>query len=667
MPRTASIYRSLLTSLLLVIVLLSGAVLTMTVVQARRTVRALSATTISQSMNEVQAQLDLVFKPAERMLLMMRDLGVAGRLDFADTESFVQAMAPIIERNAQITSLMLADTRARESMLLFSGSKWITRQSWAQEWGDKTHWTERVGLGDEPTSSQREFSYNCTTRPWFQQAIASHVRWTAPYAFRTTGQAGITASIAFPGTDGTTRVIGFDLLLKDISGYTMQLRPSERGRAFVLTEKRLVLGLPGDPRFEDAGVAKRTLLRKPADIGVPVVHDAALAFNEQKIDSDAPFQFESGGEAWWAGLRSFALGPDRSLSLAVVVPEADLLGGAQRQRIWILVLTGAALAFAAWYAMVLAHRYSRPIRGLVAESERIRGGDFEPGETIRTKLREVRALADAHDEMRVGLKTLLKLERDLQIARQIQQNTFPEKLPRLAGFELDAWSEPADETGGDTYDLVGLREVDREGNATTLIVPDESESALLLLADATGHGIGPALSVTQVRAMLRMAARSGEKLESIVGPMNEQLYADLSDDRFITAWFGVLDARDHTLTTFSAGQGPMLHYVAARDEFFVLGSDAPPLGILEELPVTIKPSIRLDPGDLYFVFTDGFIEAKTPEKGEFGVERVEAVVRAHRTETPSAILDAVRKAVDEFTNQMPLDDDRTAILIKRVG
>jgi hypothetical protein len=131
-PRTASIYRSLLTSLLIVIVLLSGAVLTMTVVQARRTVRALSATTISQSMDAVQAQLDLVFKPAEQVLLMMRDLGVAGRLDFADTESFVQSMAPIIERNAQITSLMLAATRARESMLLFSGSKWISRQSWAQ-------------------------------------------------------------------------------------------------------------------------------------------------------------------------------------------------------------------------------------------------------------------------------------------------------------------------------------------------------------------------------------------------------------------------------------------------------------------------------------------------------------------------------------------------------
>ncbi|MHC4940076.1 MAG: SpoIIE family protein phosphatase [Planctomycetota bacterium] len=666
MPRTVSIYRSLLTSLLLVIVLLSGAVLATTIFQARRTVRALSATAISQSMDEVQAQLDLVFKPAEELLLLMRDHGVGGRLDFGDMESFVAFMAPIIERDEQITSLMLADTRGREFMLLQSAGIWKSRQSRAQEWGDWNEWTERSSLSEKPKRVKKDFPYDCRERPWFQQATASHIRWTRPYAFATTKEAGITASIAFPGEGGITRVLGFDLLLADISRYTMDLRPSANGRAFVHTDDGRVLGLPGDPRFEDAGAATAALLKEPTELGVPVVQDAAAAFRVRDQDTDEPFRFESGGEAWWGGRRWFRLGSDRKLGLAVVVPEKDLLGGALQQRIWILLLTGGVLAFAAWYAMRLAQRYSRPISGLVAESERIRGGDFEEGAGIQTRLREVRELANAHDDMRKGLKTLLKLERDLQIARQIQQNTFPEQLPRLAGFEIDAWSEPADETGGDTYDLVGLREVEREGTATTLIVPDESETALLLLADATGHGIGPALSVTQVRAMLRMAARSGEQLESIVGPMNEQLYADLSDDRFITAWFGVLDARDHSLTSFSAGQGPMLHYVAANGEFDVLGSDAPPLGILEDLPVNIKAPIRLEPGDLFFVFTDGFIEAKTDEAGEFGVGRLQEVVRANLARTPSEILAAVRAAVDEFTGHGPLDDDRTAILIKRV-
>ena len=87
----------------------------------------------------------------------------------------------------------------------------------------------------------------------------------------------------------------------------------------------------------------------------------------------------------------------------------------------------------------------------------------------------------------------MRLERDLQIARQIQQGTFPDALPAIGGFDLVAWSEPADETGGDTYDVIGR----------------SAGSVLFLLADATGHGIGPALSVTQVRAMLRNGPRSG--------------------------------------------------------------------------------------------------------------------------------------------------------------
>jgi sigma-B regulation protein RsbU (phosphoserine phosphatase) len=148
--------------------------------------------------------------------------------------------------------------------------------------------------------------------------------------------------------------------------------------------------------------------------------------------------------------------------------------------------------------------------------------------------------------------------------------------------------------------------------------------------------------------------------------MNEQLYADLSDDRFITAWFGVLDAKKRELRCFSAGQGPVLHYVRARDEFVRIGSDAPPLGILERLPISLPPPIRLERGDLFLVLTDGIIEARGGSEEEFGVERLEAVVRAHRSRSPRAIVVAVREAVEEYTSHAPPDDDRTVLLIKRV-
>ncbi len=92
---------------------------------------------------------------------------------------------------------------------------------------------------------------------------------------------------------------------------------------------------------------------------------------------------------------------------------------------------------------------------------------------------------------------------------------------------------------------------------------------MLLLADATGHGIGPALSVTQLRAMLRMAVRAGlaaggSASREVAQHINEQLYADLPSNRFITAWLAMLDAAAGTLTTYSAGQAPLLLYRAGH-------------------------------------------------------------------------------------------------------
>jgi phosphoserine phosphatase len=95
----------------------------------------------------------------------------------------------------------------------------------------------------------------------------------------------------------------------------------------------------------------------------------------------------------------------------------------------------------------------------------------------------------------------VKIERDLAVAREIQMNVLPRELPKYPGYDLAAASVPAEETGGDIYDVVPVA---------------DASSCVLLLADATGHGIGPALSVTQVRAMLRIAVRLGARLRDVL-------------------------------------------------------------------------------------------------------------------------------------------------------
>ena len=261
-------------------------------------------------------------------------------------------------------------------------------------------------------------------------------------------------------------------------------------------------------------------------------------------------------------------------------------------------------------------------------------------------------------------ESLLKYERDLQVARRIQQSTFPDQLPVVSGFEIDAWSEPAEETGGDTYDVIGYYREPASG--AIHLSPGRTDRAVLLLADAVGHGIGPALSVTQVRSMLRMAVRMQPELAKIARHMNEQLCADLPGGRFVTAWLGELDAAAGTLTSLSAGQAPILRYHAARDTFDVLPADTMPLGVLSPLEVSLAEPIRMSPGDIVAVISDGLLEAADPAGQQFGVERTMRVIAANRDGHPLAIRTALREAVAEFTDAAPATDDRTAIIIKRV-
>jgi phosphoserine phosphatase len=341
-----------------------------------------------------------------------------------------------------------------------------------------------------------------------------------------------------------------------------------------------------------------------------------------------------------------------------MVPESDLLGGLTYLRLGIALVMVAALALAVLYSLRLARRLSRPIAALVAESERISRGDLDGGPPVPTRFREVHRLTDAHGRMRGSLKTLLRIERDLQVARRIQQDTLPERIPVVPGFDIHGWNEPAEETGGDTYDVIGCRHVPGEDGST------EAERAVLLLADASGHGIGPALSVTQVRAMLRMAVRVGEDLPGIVHHLNAQLCADLTEGRFVTAWVGELDARERTLRSFSCGQGPLLFYRTAAQACETIETDTVPLGCLDDLAVVPREPIRMEPGDVFVVLSDGVIDAESATGERFGTPRVMDLIVSAREGSAEELVAALRQALTLFTGGARPDDDRTAVVIK---
>ena len=260
-----------------------------------------------------------------------------------------------------------------------------------------------------------------------------------------------------------------------------------------------------------------------------------------------------------------------------------------------------------------------------------------------------------------------KLQRDLQVARTIQQSSFPSAWPTIPGFEVFAQSEPADETGGDAYDVIGLDTDGRIINPATMSGKSTPAARLLmLLADATGHGIGPALSVTQVRSMLRMAARLGASLRDIAAHLNQQLCADLPGGRFITTWLGEIDASAGTLSILSAGQGPLLVYRAAAATFDSLDPEMMPFGVVEDLEIPPPTLVSLAPGDAFIAASDGFYEAMDPQNHLFGTRRVEAAIRPAVQGTAAEIAAALRAAVVDFAQSTHRDDDQTIVIVKRM-
>jgi serine phosphatase RsbU (regulator of sigma subunit) len=571
-----------------------------------------------------------------------------------------------------VTSTMVADGTGREHMLLREDGRWRSRQFGGPKTGGRAVWWEWTESAVRRSESEEKLGYDPRERPWYVGAVetmqpageAPWLYWTQPYTFFTTQDPGITASTAFRAPDGSLRVVGLDVLLTDISRFTTRIEVHGEGFAFVLSDDGRLVGIPRHPSIASDEGFKAQLLKRPEELETPLADDAATALLGPGGGATRATRFTSEGDAWWGEVRPFVLGPSRSLQIGVAVPEKDLLPNVRETRIWIGVLTLAVLGLAIARAVVLAHGYSRPLEKLVAESERISKGDLEAWESIESDVTEMHQLARAHDQMRVGLKTLLKIEHDLKIARSIQESTFPERLPGLEGFEIAAWNEPADETGGDTYDVIGVHGA---SIGDKIVLTDgEAGRAVLLLADATGHGIGPALSVTQLRAMLRIAVRAGLSLSDIATYLNQQLCADLPDGRFITCWLGEIRSKEHALNAISAGQGPLVLYRADDDSFELPDTDTQPFGLLDLGPIEAPPATELHPGDIYAVLSDGIFESTDRKGDEFGVERVQDVIRRHRSESAETIKEELREAEAAFSRGTPAADDRTILVIKRV-
>ena len=241
-----------------------------------------------------------------------------------------------------------------------------------------------------------------------------------------------------------------------------------------------------------------------------------------------------------------------------------------------------------------------------------------------------------------------RLDEEVHLARELQISTLPEIMPSVPNYDVHGHFLPTEYAGGDLFDLVML-----------------GDQLFMLLGDATGHGFGPALSATQMQAMLRVAFRLGADLDQAYRHVNNQLAEDLPDDRFITAFMGFLDPINHQVQFHSGGQGPILHYHADSGLCEWHKPTNYPVGIMEIDTLDKARSLDLEPGDILGLISDGVYEYHNPAGDQFGEQGVADLIARHHKLSMAELTERLVRAAFDFGNGVSQADDITVVLVRR--
>ncbi len=243
------------------------------------------------------------------------------------------------------------------------------------------------------------------------------------------------------------------------------------------------------------------------------------------------------------------------------------------------------------------------------------------------------------------------IERDLDIARDIQSGLMPSVAPDIAGFDIAGMARPAQQTGGDYYDWQ----------------PTADGRLIVALADVTGHGIGPALVMAVCRAYARASAARARDAADLLSEVNALIVGDIgSSGRFITMVIAILSP-DGSVELASAGHGPSLLRHCATGETDVFGGDGLPLGIDAAEAFDAPRRFTMAPGDTLVLATDGFMEwARAGDGVQFGLERLRHTVTTLPDMPAAECVRHIDRAAQAFAKGNPQQDDTTMVVIRRL-
>jgi serine phosphatase RsbU (regulator of sigma subunit)/anti-sigma regulatory factor (Ser/Thr protein kinase)/transposase len=246
-----------------------------------------------------------------------------------------------------------------------------------------------------------------------------------------------------------------------------------------------------------------------------------------------------------------------------------------------------------------------------------------------------------------------RLQKEMQVAQEIQHMLLPRKVPELEGFELGSLYRAAKEVGGDYYDF--------------LTVDDRTVG--VVVADVSGKGVPGSLVMTMIRTALRMEARGNRSASDVMAKMNAFVTEDMKKGMFVTMFYVVLDSVNRVVSYASAGHNPMILYRGESNATYFLKPKGIPVGINVPDEELFKKTISVErltlrQDDMLVIYTDGITEAMNTDREQFGEARLLTAIKRYGHGTAQEFSEALNREIHEFTQGAPQNDDITLVAIK---
>ncbi len=456
--------------------------------------------------------------------------------------------------------------------------------------------------------------------------------------------------------------------------YEVRLLRDEIRKAVILQGRNIALGsekalLRADPEFELYPLVKN-LLDTSESIESAVITDAnGIIYGHSelrnvskrfKLDlagfAPTPFRFLTPAEDLYESETAFALvSPVESAGKTIGYvflrySKQDLNDSIRRAVLITVGLAAVALALGTLLSLVLFRRISEPMARLMDGVQELGKGHLSTKIRLKTR-NEFRTLAESFNDMaeRIarGQEELLikeRMDKELEIAREIQATLIPRKVPQPDQFDIALYYEPATEVGGDYAD----------------VIPLEAGRLIVVMADVSGKGVPGLVVMAMLKIMVHTLLAQGKGPVELVKELNVSIKKTMKPNMFVTLFVASLDTVSGELVYSNAGHNPLVIYDPRKKKCMSHKMAGPPLGIFPSSVFdkeVAEYTLSLEPGTVIVQYTDGLNESTNEAGHHFGVDNAITVCEAYGMDGAESVVTALARAEQAFRKGSAQTDD----------